>query len=176
MIITTKRLNAFFEKYLSDLFFSIQASAAFPILFRSILWRMKGFSVGHPAYIGAGWHIVGRNLAVGNGCVFGYGGYIDCSGSVKIGDRVHFGPKVIILSATHRIMPSVYRRDPWQIDLLETEIGRGCWIGSGAKIIAGVKIGEGCVIGAGAVVCKDCEPNGLYVGVPARRIKDLPVE
>jgi acetyltransferase-like isoleucine patch superfamily enzyme len=24
-------------------------------------------------------------------------------------------------------------------------------------------------------VNKDCEPNGLYAGVPAKRIKDLPV-
>jgi maltose O-acetyltransferase len=38
-----------------------------------------------------------------------------------------------------------------------------------------VTVGDGCVIAAGAVVAKDCEPNGLYVGVPARRARDLPV-
>lgn len=32
---------------------------------------------------------------------------------------------------------------------------------------------SGCVIGAGALVKNSCESNGLYVGIPARRIKDL---
>jgi len=39
----------------------------------------------------------------------------------------------------------------------------------------GVSIAPGGVIGAGAVAASDTEPDGLYVGVPARRIKDLPV-
>lgn len=37
----------------------------------------------------------------------------------------------------------------------------------------GVKIGSGCIIGTGSLVVKDCELKGIYVGVPARRIKDL---
>jgi maltose O-acetyltransferase len=39
-----------------------------------------------------------------------------------------------------------------------------------------ITIGDGGVIGAGAVVNKDCAPNGMYAGVPARRVKELPVE
>ena len=35
----------------------------------------------------------------------------------------------------------------------------------------GIKIGDGVVIGAGAIVTKDCESYGVYVGVPARKIK-----
>jgi acetyltransferase-like isoleucine patch superfamily enzyme len=34
-----------------------------------------------------------------------------------------------------------------------------------------VKVGDGCVIGAGAIVTKDCDPYGVYVGVPAKKIK-----
>jgi acetyltransferase-like isoleucine patch superfamily enzyme len=30
-----------------------------------------------------------------------------------------------------------------------------------------------CVVAAGAVVTGDCEPDGLYAGVPARRVRDL---
>lgn len=33
--------------------------------------------------------------------------------------------------------------------------------------------GPGCVIAAGAVVTRDAEPDGLYAGVPARRIRSL---
>ena len=50
----------------------------------------------------------------------------------------------------------------------------GVWIGANALILPGVTIKKGCVIGAGAVVTKDCEENGLYVGCPAKRVKNLP--
>lgn len=54
-----------------------------------------------------------------------------------------------------------------------TLIKDGCWVGANVTIIPGVTIGEGCIIAAGAVVTKNCEPDGLYAGVPAKRIKDL---
>jgi len=52
-------------------------------------------------------------------------------------------------------------------------VGDGSWIGTRATVLAGVTVGDGCVIAAGAVVTDDCEPDGLYVGVPARRVRDL---
>lgn len=52
-------------------------------------------------------------------------------------------------------------------------VGDGVMIGARAVIMGGVRIGAGCVIGAGAVVTKDTEPDGLYVGAPARRARDL---
>ncbi len=52
-------------------------------------------------------------------------------------------------------------------------IGEGAWVGAGAMLLPGVTIGPGCVIAAGAVVSSDCEPDGLYGGVPAERIRYL---
>lgn len=52
-------------------------------------------------------------------------------------------------------------------------VGDGTWIGAGALILPGVRIGAGSVIAAGSVVIKDCEPDSLYAGVPARRIRGL---
>ena len=40
----------------------------------------------------------------------------------------------------------------------------------------GVTIGEGAVVGSGSVVTKDLEPWGVYIGAPARRMKDRPKE
>ena len=51
--------------------------------------------------------------------------------------------------------------------------GDRCFIGLNATIRDGVRIAEGCLVGAGAVVVKDTLPNGLYVGAPARRMRDL---
>jgi len=47
----------------------------------------------------------------------------------------------------------------------------GCKVGSRAVVLAGVRIGRGAEIGAGSIVTKDCEPNRLYVGAPARMVK-----
>lgn len=43
-------------------------------------------------------------------------------------------------------------------------------IGLGAVIRDDVRIGARCFIGAGAVVTSDTEPDGVYVGIPARRV------
>lgn len=50
----------------------------------------------------------------------------------------------------------------------------GVWVGANATINQGrpgrlLAIGAGATIGSGAVVLKDCDPGGVYVGVPARK-------
>lgn len=55
-------------------------------------------------------------------------------------------------------------------------LGSGSWVGAGAVINQGnntrkLYVGANTVIGSGSVVVKDCEPDAVYVGIPARRIK-----
>ncbi len=50
----------------------------------------------------------------------------------------------------------------------------GVELGSNVAIIPGCRIGEGAIVGAGAVVTRDLEPNQVYVGAPARPIRQLP--
>lgn len=55
-------------------------------------------------------------------------------------------------------------------------IKRSAWIGTGATINQGTPgrklvIGARSMVGSGAVVVKDCEADGTYVGIPAKRIK-----
>jgi maltose O-acetyltransferase len=52
-------------------------------------------------------------------------------------------------------------------------IGDRVWIGINVTILGGVTIGNDVVVGAGSLVTKDLAANGVYVGTPARRIKDL---
>jgi sugar O-acyltransferase (sialic acid O-acetyltransferase NeuD family) len=49
-------------------------------------------------------------------------------------------------------------------------IGSQVFVGLGATIRDNVTIADRCMIGAGAVVLRDTEPDGVYVGSPARRI------
>lgn len=51
-------------------------------------------------------------------------------------------------------------------------IKKGCCLCTGACILGGVTIGENCVIGAKSLVLSDCCSNSVYVGIPAKKIKD----
>ncbi|MCU1441450.1 MAG: hypothetical protein JWP85_2447 [Rhodoglobus sp.] len=50
-------------------------------------------------------------------------------------------------------------------------IGDGVFIGIGATVSSAVAIASGTVIGAGAVVVHDIAEPGVYIGVPARRLR-----
>ena len=52
-----------------------------------------------------------------------------------------------------------------------TKIGKKCIIGINATIIDNINISEGIQVGGGAVVVKNLDEKGLYVGIPARKIK-----
>ena len=55
----------------------------------------------------------------------------------------------------------------------EIIIGKNCWIGMNCIILKNVIIGDNTVIGAGSVVIGNCDPNSVYAGNPAKKIKDL---
>lgn len=50
------------------------------------------------------------------------------------------------------------------------EVGSGCWIGNGARLIGPLTIGENCIIGAGALVNKNIPAGAIAAGVPAKII------
>ena len=51
---------------------------------------------------------------------------------------------------------------------------RACRVGGGSVICPGVEIGEEAFVAAGAVVTADVEPRTVVMGVPARRLRDVP--
>lgn len=55
------------------------------------------------------------------------------------------------------------------------EIGDNVFIGMNTIIARNVKIGDNVIIGAGSVVTKNCLPNSVYAGSPAKRIMDIDV-
>ncbi len=52
-------------------------------------------------------------------------------------------------------------------------VGKKTWIGLGSCINNNINICSNCVIGAGAVVVRDIDEQGIYVGVPAKRKRDV---
>jgi dTDP-4-amino-4,6-dideoxy-D-glucose acyltransferase len=51
-------------------------------------------------------------------------------------------------------------------------IGKHAIIGAGSIVLPGVTIGEGVSVGALSLINRDCDRFKIYVGVPAKAIKD----
>lgn len=51
------------------------------------------------------------------------------------------------------------------------DIGKNVWIGIGSSIINNIIVCSNTVIGAGSIVIEAIDESGVYVGIPARRIK-----
>jgi len=156
---------------------AFQRSALLPATSRVKLLRLFGCKVHPTARLAENIYIGSNKIYIEDGAFVNIGCFFDGSANVHVGRGVRVGPYVRILTGTHTYANNVMRRGPGSRDLSrEVRIERGCWIGMGVSILPGVTIREGCVVGAGSVVVRDTDPNGLYVGNPAKRLRDLPVE
>jgi virginiamycin A acetyltransferase len=120
------------------------------------------------------------------GCLFAYSrvrigqnvylGLHSKVGLVDVGDDTIISDDVQLLSGAHqhsaaKASGGVHFHSP---NPERITIGRNCWIGARAIVMADV--GENCIIGAGAVVTRPIPPNSIAVGVPARVIKPLTID
>lgn len=96
---------------------------------------------------------------------------------IMIGDfsGVSYGAKIFSQSDDYSgqfmaspLIPAKYKNETKTQVIVERHV----LIGAGAIIFPGVHIMEGCSIGAMALVTKNTKPWGIYVGTPAKRIRD----
>jgi maltose O-acetyltransferase len=143
------------------------------------LLRMAGFQIGQgtvmwgtPTITGSG-DLYSR-LRVGSSCWFNVGCFLNVGADISIGDRAALGHHVMILTETHAIGDPTRRAGA--LAAFPVHIGNGAWLGARCTVLPGVTIGEGAVVAAGAVVTKAVAPNLLVGGIPARPLRELPVD
>lgn len=146
-----------------------------PHRFRVVLLRSAGAEIGENVLLFGGLRIHGTDqLSLANDVFVNWDCYLDISAPISIATGVRIGNHVRIVTSTHQLGHSARRAGPGIAK--SVHIGEGVWIGAGVTILPGVSIARGCVIAAGAVVTMTTDEDGLYAGVPARRIKSLPTE
>lgn len=155
---------------------TVSSSHLIPSGIRVNILKKMGMVIGSGNSIRPGCYFRSPDVRIGSGswvnndCFFDN----DFGCEIEIGENCGIGMNVLFCSSSHEIGTSRGRAGK---DIKQgIKIGNGCWVGSRVTIHPGVEIKEGCVIASGAVVIKDCEPNGLYAGVPAKRKRNLPVE
>ena len=63
--------------------------------------------------------------------------------------------------------------DPhFQLTVAPIRIGRGAWVAAEAFVGPGVTVGDGAVLGARSCLFKDAESRGIYVGNPAKKVRE----
>ncbi len=111
---------------------------------RAMVWPDLNVGENSMIYEGA---IVQPFAKIGTSCILRTGSHV--SHHAVLGDNVFL--------AAHAVVAG------------NAVIGDRCFLGLNSTIRDGVTLAPGCVVAAGALVTADTEPDGLYVGVPARR-------
>lgn len=113
-----------------------------------------------------------KRLSFGKNCGINSGTYINGLGGIEFGNNILIGSNVTISSGMHPIdgrgvsvteRPSVPKKIIFEDDV---------WIGAGAVIMPGIILRKGTVVGANSIVTKSTEEYGVYVGSPAKKIKE----
>jgi maltose O-acetyltransferase len=112
-----------------------------------------------------------RDISIGSGTFINYRCVFNTAGGITIGNNVDIAMDVSFVTSSHELGgPERRAGAPRSAPI---RVGDGVWVGARAVILPGVTLGAGSVIAAGAVVVHDCDPNTLYGGAPAKRIRAL---
>ena len=151
----------------------VNGMAASPALSREArlrLLRRGGIEVRR-AIVESGCFFFSADVSIGEWALINHGCYLDSRDHISIGDQCSLAMQVMLCTSTHDLGNALKRAGRYRTG--PVVVGGGTWIGARAIVLPGVTIGPGCVIAAGSVVAEDTEPNGMYAGVPARRVREL---
>lgn len=150
-----------------------------------LLIGAKYISVGNESFVGKNIQLTAWDsflgeaffpeIIIGDGCSIGEDAHITAINSIRIGNNVLTGKRILITDNSHgkssrdllNIAPSkrkLYSKGPVVIE-------DNVWLGEKTSVMPGVRIGKGCIVAANSVVTKDIPPYCIVAGVPARVIK-----
>ncbi len=140
--------------------------------------KLRGFLI-RPFFKSAGKNLqVGRDvtfynpskITIGSDVYIAKGCWFSGSGEIEIGNKILFGPYVVVVTSNHSIANNSYYDGP-PIQMQKVIIQDGCWIGAHATILAGVVLAQTTLLAANSVLSKNTEVKSIYGGVPAKLIK-----
>lgn len=86
---------------------------------------------------------------------------------IRVEDNVFIGPNVTFTNDKYP------RSKQYPEQFWKTTIKKGASIGAGAVILCGITIGEKAMIAAGSVVTKDVPAGELWMGNPAKYVRQI---
>jgi putative colanic acid biosynthesis acetyltransferase WcaF len=107
------------------------------------------------------------NVAIGDHSWIGEGVWIDSLARVTVGANCCLSQGVMIETGNHD-----WARRTFDLVVREVVLEEGSWAAVRSLLLPGSRLASHAVLGAGSVLSGDTEPCGVYVGVPARKVKE----
>jgi putative colanic acid biosynthesis acetyltransferase WcaF len=106
-------------------------------------------------------------LTIGNEVWIGENVWIDCLVPVTIGNNVCLSQGAVLLTGSHN-----YKKPAFDLITGAIVLEDGVWIGAGAIVNQGIIAASHAVLTSGSVATKNLEPNGIYQGNPAIKVRE----
>ncbi len=110
---------------------------------------------------------IGDNVDIGKDTVI----YSSKSGGVCIGNHTSIAAQCYIIDMDHSVERNSLIQGQ-ENSVAPIHIGKDCWLAANVTVLKGSNIHDGAVIGAKSLVKGNCDAYGIYVGVPARKVKE----
>lgn len=177
-----KTVRFCFEYFRGSLFFLEVIAcggkcSAVPRIQRGLVFKYpphKGITIGKRCFIGPNCIFdvpIYAQLSIGDNVRFTNSAVIASNRTVTIGDNCLIAEFVSIRDAEHGFS-SVSLINQQALTSKGIHIESDVWLGRSSSVFLGSQIKKGCIIGANSIVKNvSTDPYGVYVGVPAKKIK-----
>jgi UDP-2-acetamido-3-amino-2,3-dideoxy-glucuronate N-acetyltransferase len=120
-------------------------------------------------------NIIGRNATIENWCTIGNACKIETNAYITaystLEDYIFVAPGVVTSNDNY------VGRDPDRFNHFKgVTLKKGARLGAQVTVLPGKIIGEETFVAAGSLVTKDLEPRKVYMGSPAKMIKDVDIK
>ena len=141
---------------------------------------------GHTPRVGEGTFVAETavligDVTVGRDCSIWFGAVLRGDvNKITVGDRVNIQDGVVVHTLYQRSVTEI--GDDVSIghnaNIHGARIESRCLIGMGATVLDNAVVASGCIVAAGALVLSGAklEPDSVYAGVPARKVKEITPE
>lgn len=110
-------------------------------------------------------------LTVGDNVWIGEAVWIDSLADVTIGSNVCLSQGCMIETGNHD-----WSKSAFDLVVRPVVLEDGAWAAVRSLLLPGSRLASHAILSAGSVLSGDTEPYGIYVGVPARKVKERKIE
>ncbi len=146
----------------------LMTSVPWPSSVKRALLRWFGGQIGAGVVIKPRVHVkYPWKVVVGDHAWIGEGVWIDSLAPVRIGANACLSQAVMVETGNHD-----WTRLGFDLVVKEVVVEDGAWAAVRSVLLPGARLASHSVLGAGSALSGDTQPYGIYVGVPAVRIRE----